>query len=136
MYKNIESKRISQRKYAQRNKNKMRDTKELSILYRIKRSAAKRGLEFNLDIEDIILSERCPYLDCELTYDVGHVYCPTQATVDRIDSSKGYIKGNIQIISAKANIMKSNATEEELVVFAKNILRLYPDSPPSGGVYD
>lgn len=69
--------------------------------------------------------DKCPYLGCELTYSVGHSYCPTQATVDRIDSSKGYVKGNIQIISAKANTMKSNATPEELVIFARNILDVF-----------
>lgn len=40
-------------------------------------------------------------------------------TLDRIDPTKGYHKGNIQILSGKANNMKNNATLEELKIFAK-----------------
>jgi hypothetical protein len=125
MYKDLEKRNRTQRIIDKRNRAKARENKERAILYRIKGSASKRGLDFNLDLEDIVLVDRCPYLNCELTYGVGHSYCPTQATVDRIDSSKGYVKGNIQIISAKANTMKSNATKEELITFAKNILESF-----------
>jgi len=39
-------------------------------------------------------------------------------TLDRIDPNKGYVKGNIQVLSHLANMMKSNATAEELHLFA------------------
>jgi hypothetical protein len=41
-------------------------------------------------------------------------------SLDRIDSSKGYIKGNVWIISHKANTMKSASTLEEFLLMAQN----------------
>jgi hypothetical protein len=35
-------------------------------------------------------------------------------SLDRIDSSKGYVKGNVRVISHRANLLKNNATVEEL----------------------
>ena len=45
-------------------------------------------------------------------------------SIDRIDSSKGYTKDNIQIISLIANQMKWDSTKEERLKFAKYYLSL------------
>ena len=41
-------------------------------------------------------------------------------SLDRIDSSKGYVKDNIWVISHKANSIKNNATLTELKLIIKN----------------
>jgi hypothetical protein len=41
------------------------------------------------------------------------------ASLDRIDSSKGYVKGNIQFISMAANYAKNKMTHEKMLEFCK-----------------
>lgn len=80
------------------------------------------GKEFNIDENDIVIPEICPILEVPITVGTkgDYEYSPS---IDRIDNSKGYIKGNIQIISKKANSMKNSATPTDLMTFCKNILR-------------
>ena len=92
------------------------------ILHRTKLRAKKRNLDFNIDESDIIIPSKCPILEVPLVIGTkgSYEYSPS---IDRIDNNKGYIKGNIQIISKKANSMKNSATTEELIKFCKNVLR-------------
>lgn len=97
---------------------------ESLLLERAKARARKGNLEFNIEEKDIIVPTRCPILGYELYRNIGKLtgnYC--SPSIDRINSSKGYIKGNIQVISDKANLMKSNATEEELIRLAKWVIK-------------
>lgn len=95
---------------------------ERTLLKGAKYSALRRGLEFNLELEDIVIPDVCPYLGYSLKVIRGVGYRQEAPSVDRIDPTKGYVKGNIKIISKKANLMKNNASREELVNFAKRVL--------------
>lgn len=103
------------------------EDKEKSILERAKTNAKRRGCEFNLEKSDIIIPTHCPYLGIELSYNKKDGKKSNYFSIDRIDSTKGYVKGNIQIISKQANIMKSNATIEQLINFCKGVIRLHGD---------
>ena len=90
----------------------------LYLLKYAKSRAKHDNLEFNIVLEDIVIPEFCPYLGTPIQmFDKQHA-----ASLDRIDSSRGYTKDNIQVISYLANRMKSNATEEQLIAFAKGVL--------------
>jgi len=95
------------------------------IISKARERAKKAGFEFDISVDDITLPTYCPYLGIELTHELGKGQLRTNSSIDRIDSSKGYIKGNVQIISRIANTMKCDASIEELKTFARNILRIY-----------
>lgn len=85
----------------------------------------RRNLEFNLIYTDFELPKYCPLLGIELTYrqqSNGQHF--SHASLDRIDNNKGYIKGNVIVISRLANAMKNSANFEQLDTFSKNILKL------------
>ena len=105
-----------------------------SLVYRTSLSPkVKSGKrEFCISYKDLLpFPIYCPYLCVELVYHdkYTNVDNPIRrrdvATIDRINSSKGYIPGNVMIISDKANSMKNDATKEELAAFANSIYKIY-----------
>lgn len=82
-----------------------------------RKRASKKGWDYDLTTKYIesLMSETCPIMGKALEY--GGAKSQFSASLDRIDSSKGYVVGNVWIISSLANTMKSNATIEQLKVF-------------------
>ena len=62
---------------------------------------------------DVIIPDICPMLGIKLFTGNG-VLGDNSPTLDRIDSTLGYTKDNIQVISYRANRIKNDATVEEL----------------------
>lgn len=83
-----------------------------------KKRAALYGLEFNIEPSDIIIPEYCPILHMKL--EIGKIGgSDNSPSLDRIDSTKGYIKRNIQVISKLANSMKNSANKQQLKTFSE-----------------
>lgn len=81
------------------------------LLTHIRSKAKRDGKEFNLTKEDLLVPELCPILKVPLKF--GTLYEKDfSPSVDRIDNSKGYIKGNVKVISNKANRYKSDMSKE------------------------
>ena len=81
--------------------------------FSMKKCMSKRiGIEWNLQFGELNFPTHCPILDLELDYFAESTQ-ENSPSFDRIDSSRGYISGNVQIISWRANRIKNDGTPEE-----------------------
>lgn len=83
------------------------------LLSKAKYRASTRNLEFNLILEDFEIPNFCPVLGIPIISGTDGSFSDNSPSLDRIDSSKGYVKGNVAIISRRANQGKSNLTSDE-----------------------
>jgi hypothetical protein len=88
-----------------------------------KSRAKKNNMEFDITVTDIPKSKNCPLLGIPLIKGVKKI-TENSPTIDRIDNTKGYVRGNVRIISAKANRSKNNSTKEEYNILTKNLARI------------
>lgn len=90
-----------------------RDKPQLVLLWSAKSSARKRGMECSITVADIQVPEFCPILGIKLEFTPG---TRTDATpsIDRIDSTLGYVPRNVHVVSWRANKIKQDATLDEL----------------------
>jgi len=92
-----------------------------ACLFRAARARARqKNIIFTIQISDIILPEYCPLLGIKLEK-ADWKAKSNSYSLDRIDSTKGYIPGNIWVISRRANLIKNDATVDELVMIANNL---------------
>lgn len=127
--------RASGARYANMNKD------PLKYMFSVKKGQAKAaGMAWDLTLEQVremweATGGRCAYLGIEMKLaEFGGnkkkglsrgARDPNRVNFDRIDSSRGYTLGNVQLISDLANRMKQDATPEQLRTFARSILRLH-----------
>lgn len=101
-----------------RDQSKWQEANIVSILFHSSKSRAKKkNIEFNIEKTDIVIPKLCPILKIPFNHSRYQGRRFNGASIDRIDPTKGYIKGNIQVISDLANRMKANATIEQLKEF-------------------
>lgn len=82
------------------------------LYYNAKARAKKEGLPFDIAADDINIPEFCPVIGIRLVIGDGSIR-KQSPTLDRIIPSKGYVKGNIAVISMKANRLKNDGSLEE-----------------------
>lgn len=98
-------------------RSKRKEDPKWAILQNKKSNAKRAGIEFDIEIEDLDWPTHCPALGVELKYGGGR-FDDATASIDRICPNKGYVKGNVQILSAMANRIKTNATAEQVMLVA------------------
>ncbi len=93
----------------------------------------QRFHNYNITLEDLKIqwekqNEICPYSGIKLKLSTHNQIIKNKiicASLDRIDSSKGYITGNIQFVSQAINYMKNNMSHEETIILCKLIANNY-----------
>ena len=93
-----------------------------------KNRSTKKGLPFLLEYSDIEYPTHCAVTGLELTYSL----CAEEdgrgrlnaASIDRIDSSLGYVPGNVRVISWIGNSMKGDLSESDFL----NVIKLIYDN--------
>lgn len=93
---------------------------------RIKWRAGHIGAPFDLTPEDIVVPEVCPVLGIPIEGGEGRrKNNPNSPSVDRIVPELGYVRGNVRVISNRANLLKSNATVAELEAVLADLRSLH-----------
>jgi len=110
---------VERKKYQKRNAKKLvvkraewtRFNRNKAMLQRARYRAKQSGLDYDLAPEDVTIPEVCPVLGIQLSH---HGPSDNYPSLDRIDNTKGYVKGNVVVVSYLANRLKSNATIDQL----------------------
>lgn len=97
-----------------------------SLLNNIKSSNRKNkcGDNYNIDLEYLVniynnQNGKCNITGIDMTRITGKGRVLTNISIDRIDSSKGYLKGNIQLVCVWANIAKTDLTQFQFEEYIK-----------------
>lgn len=94
-----------------------KDAKEVAMkrmLSGAKQRAKDKGLMFDIHYEDIAIPNLCPILKIPLIPSIDGTHSDNSPSLDRKIPYLGYTKGNVKVISMKANRIKSDATSAEL----------------------
>lgn len=119
--------------YLSRTKNV--DKANLSRYHGAKRRAKYKGIEFTIPFEEIVWPSHCPVLGVLLDYslgDKGSGSCKVSPSLDRIIPSKGYVSGNVIVVSSFVNTVKNCATVDQL----KKVAAFYEQLIPQVGGTD
>jgi hypothetical protein len=99
-------------------------------LRKAKWRAKRDGVPFNLVASDVVIPEFCPVLGLKL--ERGWLSANDGSpTLDKRVPSDGYVRGNVTVISNKANRIKNDATVEELQAVV-DWLRKFPTGTTAG----
>lgn len=88
-----------------------------AMVARARLRARDRDLPFNITAEDIKIPAVCPVLGIPMFFGEGRS-TDNSPTLDRIVPALGYTKGNVAVISFRANQIKSNGDADEHIKIA------------------
>lgn len=104
-----------------------RDAKEIAMkrmLVAARTRAKEKGLMFDIHYDDIQIPNLCPVLRIPLIPSVDGQQSDNSPSLDRKIPYLGYTKGNVRVISMRANRIKSDATSTELEAILKYVRQI------------
>jgi hypothetical protein len=130
--KELSSSRLKGNNLSYRN---IKGTKNIRLSYynRFKKNCSKNDREFLITIDYMqkLLEDqnyKCALTGVDIEMKLENPFNSQKnkklntASLDRIDSSKGYIEGNVQWVHKEINRLKSNFSEEDLIYWCKKII--------------
>lgn len=92
----------------------------LTRYHKLQKSADRRNLPFEVSMEYLWKLFESQEHICAITGDlIKHL---KTASLDRIDSNKGYVEGNVQWVTYQANVSKHKMSMEQLYDFCRKVL--------------
>ena len=102
-------------------RKKRKDNPEYYLWKGAKKRARDKQIDFNIEVSDIIIPQFCPLLNIPIIHKTGTgKRSPNSPSLDRLNNSLGYTKGNILVVSWRANFLKSDASIEEFRLLLTN----------------
>lgn len=109
---NPEARKAADRKQTRQAKY-LPGNRERLMLRGARNRAKKKGMEFTITIADVVIPAVCPILGISIDLGGTRSAWENSPSLDRIDNTKGYVPGNVWVISYRANTIKSYGTAEE-----------------------
>lgn len=83
----------------------------------VQNKSKQEGIEFDLEVDDLSpFPLNCPVMNTPIDYfKKGQGGSNNSPSLDRINPTKGYIKGNVRVISQRANRLKQDATVSDAI---------------------
>jgi hypothetical protein len=106
---------------------------------KFKNGAKRRNVPFEVTVDylDSLWTGTCALSGMTITAPTktdGNGNCQTEyttASLDRIDSSLGYIIGNVQWVNKHINIMKNGYSQEEFIFMCHQVVSCHANQQPS-----
>lgn len=123
-----------QRKRYYEERNRILNNDYLALKYKLNaalKSAKRRCKEYNrfidIDLDYLFYlwnkqNGKCALTGMDMTYKFYEGRVNSNLSIDRIDSSKGYTKDNVQLVCMVANQMKNDLSLEEFINICANVI--------------
>jgi len=127
---------LNKEKFSKLGKEYRDNNREKMLLAWAKTRAKKEGIPFDIEECDIVIPVSCPVLGMPIysKYSKERKFTPPNTpTLDKIVPELGYTKGNVRVISWRANNLKRDASIHELKCIVKymeeHFVRTYTINP-------